>query len=396
MKIIFVHDHVLKKYKNDYYTSGGIGDENIHQKYCDNSNDELYLYTRYVKSDKIYSLIKFSDKKVHCIPSLNYHSPIDYFLKYKKIKKEINIDEYDAFILRVPSLLSLVIYKKLKNKKKYYVEVVGCPWDALRYRSILGKILAPFLYFKTKEIIKNSSYTQYVTNEFLQKRYPSHNSIGCSDVVIKTDETVLKKRLISIKEKDYSKKVVVSTIGNVDISYKGQQYVIRAISMLKKKGYNIEYQLIGGGTGKNLKKLSMKLGISNNLKFIGQIEHSEVIKKLKNEIDIYIQPSNVEGLCRSLIEAMGCALPCIASNVGGNPELIDDKYLFPKKNVKQIYKLLLLFIESIDEQEKAIVSNFDKAKQFDCELLTNKRNNFYFSFLNNIKNEGEKDICQKK
>ena len=114
----------------------------------------------------------------------------------------------------------------------------------------------------------------------------------------------------------------------MDVKWKGQKYVIKAIADLKNKGITgIEYQLIGSGTGKKLIRYAKKLGVENEVKVIGALPHSEVWKWY-DSIDVYVQPSFSEGLCRSIVEAMSRACPIICSDVGGNYELIEKDFLF--------------------------------------------------------------------
>lgn len=386
MNILFVHDHVLKQNKeNQFFTSGGIGGNNIFKKYCSSNNDNLYLYTRVTPSNECNNLINLSTQnKVVCKPSKYYHTPLDYFIKYKKIYNEIDLNNIDKIVLRVPSMLSIVIYHKNKKyKKPYYVEVVGCPWDSLRYHGILGKLLAPFMRLKTKKIIAKAKNVQYVTSSFLQKRYPTTGkSIGCSDVILENNKNnILDFRQKKITKKSNDDKFILCTIGNVDVKYKGQEYVIKAISKLIKEGYNIEYHLIGSGTGNYLKKMTQKYDIEKHIVFCGQMSHENVLKYLTNDVDIYIQPSNVEGLCRSLIEAMNCALPCLASNVGGNPELLKAQYLFKRKDVKQIYNLIKNLISSKKELEKAAKTNYQNSQNYEQNILNERRNKFYNNFI---------------
>jgi len=73
---------------------------------------------------------------------------------------------------------------------------------------------------------------------------------------------------------------------------------------------------------------------------------SEVARRLR-ELDIFVLPSYSEALSNSLMEAMACGCACIASRVGGNPELIEDGVngvLFEKGNARDLAeKLRLLF-----------------------------------------------------
>ena len=214
--------------------------------------------------------------------------------------------------------------------------MVGCTFDAYWNMGIIGKVIAPISYLVTRHYNKHSLATIYVTNKYLQDRYPTKGlTYSMSDVIIcEHSNEILNKRINKINSRIENGKIRIGTIGSLDVKYKGQQYIIRAISYLRKKGYNIEYQLVGSGDSKMLNKIAERFNIEESIKYLGPKPHSEIFKWL-DEIDIYIQPSNVEGLCRALIEAMSRACPCIASSVGGNKELLDPKDLFKKKKYKQ-------------------------------------------------------------
>jgi glycosyltransferase involved in cell wall biosynthesis len=169
--------------------------------------------------------------------------------------------------------------------------------------------------------------------------------------------------------------LILGTIGSLDMRYKGQHHVIRAIHDLYIKGFNnIEYHLVGGGEGKYLKKLVNKLGLNHVVKFIGALPHNEVYSWL-DSIDLYIQPSLTEGLPRALIEAMSRGCPCIASSAGGNPELIDKDYIFRKGNIRKITEHIVksTIIENMIEQSYL---NFKKSKQYESEHLDRQRENY--------------------
>ena len=86
--------------------------------------------------------------------------------------------------MRLPSLVSLKVYRLArKNSKKYLTEVMGCAWDAYWNHSIVGKLLAPGMFLGMRRMVKKADYCVYVTKSFLQKRYPCNNeSVGISNV----------------------------------------------------------------------------------------------------------------------------------------------------------------------------------------------------------------------
>ena len=385
MNVLFAHDHVLRKFNDVYYTSGGLNQE-VLNRYI-NLNDKIYVYTRKTDvKEKLEDNLKVNNENIICEPSDIYNSPLDYYLRYKDIKNEAieRLKNIDFCIIRLPSFIGGIIYKEAKKKNiPYVVEVVGCAWDSLwYYGNIKAKLFAPIMYHKTKKEIKGAKNVIYVTEKFLQKRYPTKGKqLGCSDVSL---PNVNNKEILEIRQKkineNNSNKIILGTIGNIDVSCKGHKLALKAVAKLKKQGYNVEYQLIGGGKGKRLKKIAQKLDIIDDVKFIGIKPHEEIFDWLNN-LDIYVQSSFQEGLCRAVVEAMSRACPCIVSNVGGNSELINEKYIFEKGNVKSLYNKLLLLINSKNNLEESSRQNYTRSLDFGKEKLDTKRKEFYNAII---------------
>lgn len=295
------------------------------------------------------------------------------------------IDKYvknaDLCIVHIPKDHGYQIIKCCKKYNKPYLSVVcGCPWDAFWNHGWRGKIMAPYEYFKLKYYLKHSNYTIYVTNEFLQHRYPTDGkSIGCSNVNICTgDIEVLEKKKIHITNRPIENPLKICTAAAIDVSYKGQEYVIRAIARLKEKGLNFEYHLIGRGSEERLKKIAIKEGVENIVFFHGAIPHDCVLNFL-DSMDIYIQPSKQEGLPRALIEGMSRGLLCLGSRTAGIPELLENDFVFSKGNVNEIVNILSKI--TTDKLLEQADRNFEKAKEFDKEVLNKRRKMFIDSFL---------------
>lgn len=395
MKLLFIQGGSRWKFddKGNAYTDANFN-ENIwdrYRAYC----DELTVILK--KEETIYKeevarcrYNRFDTKKSKLIALPDIYRPVYQFLniKYRRIINE-NIEkavkEADAIIIRsIGTYYTNTALKYVRQyKKPYLVEETGFSFEALWYHSLPGKFAAIPNEITTKALMKDVPWAIYVTNEALQKRYPCKgNSLGCSDVEIIIDEYALEKRL----KKDSNERIILGTAAFLDVGWKGQIYVIRALAKLKKKGLsNFEYQLIGAGTGKMLQAEAQKLGIADQVRIIGALPHEKVFDWLDN-IDVYVQTSFMEGLCRSIIEAMSRGCPVLCTDVGGNYELVEKKCLMDKGNVMSIAQKIEMMIDEEFRREQS-KRNFEASKQYEMSYLNDKRNSFYKEFLSTVNAE---------
>ncbi|MDP9739955.1 UNVERIFIED_ORG: glycosyltransferase involved in cell wall biosynthesis [Bacillus sp. B2I3] len=380
-QILFAHDGPVYKTDTDKYY-GVDYNTNLKNRYL-YLGDRLTFLTRVRRMEEGMRLtpIEGSDFNVVAVPDFKV---IKKYYSYKRQAIDIiksAVKKSDILIIRLPSSIGLIALKyAIAYKKKYIIELVACPWDGYFYHSMLGKIIAPYMYFKTKAAVRYAPYVMYVSNQFLQNRYPTNGyQFSCSDVTLPMiNENLLLDRLDKIRTKKREDTIIIGTVGALNMKYKGQQYVIKAIKSLVKEGYQVEYHLVGGGDFSYLKELAKKRGVENHVKFVGAIPHNEVFNFMK-EIDIYIQPSNVESHGRVIIEAFSTACPVIGSSTGGIPELIEDDFIFKRKSVGDLVKKIKKMINS----DFALVSknNFDKAFAFEQSNLNGQRKDYYDEFL---------------
>lgn len=386
MKVLFAHDHKFRKYNNLYYSTGGLSSQML--KRYTKVFDKLTVISRQVEIKNFEdNLTMASIENVEFIKVPDFKGIRTYIKKYdakKIIRKEV--DNSDAVIVRLPSSIgNITVAEAKKAQKPYVIEVVACPWDGYWNYGLIGKIIAPIEYYKMKKIIKNATDCIYVTNEFLQKRYPTKgNSVSCSNVELtEFNSKILTKRLDKIK--NIEDKIIIGTTAAIDVKYKGQQYIIEALGELKKKGIeNYEYHLIGAGDKSYLESIAKKNNVIEQVKFLGSKSHQEVFDWLET-IDIYAQPSRQEGLPRALIEAMSRGVPAFGARTAGIPELLEEEYIFSNtnKNRKEIQNILLLFNEErLTEQAKR---NYEESKKYDKNIIENRRTKFLNKFKNNFK-----------
>ncbi len=102
-----------------------------------------------------------------------------------------------------------------------------------------------------------------------------------------------------------------------------------------------------------LLRLVQKLGLTHNVHFLGGLDNVWPVLKA---CDIFCLLSRSEGMSNALLEAMACGLPCVATAVGGNPEVIEDGrdgYLVPNEDPQTAANRILDLLRN-PEQAKGI------------------------------------------
>ncbi len=117
---------------------------------------------------------------------------------------------------------------------------------------------------------------------------------------------------------------VITTIGNIR-RVKGQDLMLHAmpgvLAHFPEAHFTIAGEVLEPEFFAELQKLVTDLGLARNVSFLGKITD---LRKHLERADIFVLPSRSEGFSNALVEAMAAGLPCIATDVGGNAEAIQD------------------------------------------------------------------------
>ncbi|MEW6379162.1 MAG: glycosyltransferase family 4 protein [bacterium] len=109
---------------------------------------------------------------------------------------------------------------------------------------------------------------------------------------------------------------------------KGLPYLIQAVDrLLKEEKRQISLTIIGRGKEEPLlRQEAEKRGLAAAVKFAGYVKHGPELLSRFREHDVFVLPSLTgEGLPQTILEAMACKLPVIATSVAGIPCFIRDK-----------------------------------------------------------------------
>jgi glycosyltransferase involved in cell wall biosynthesis len=201
------------------------------------------------------------------------------------------------------------------SKAPYVTKTLGLiPYALLR--SVSCKMLAQSL----------NVFDAYITNsDFLRRVAINNLGLKAKNVYTAYNPVNLETfNLSSGAEKKSDCIVNILYAGRFDLG-KGIEYLIEAIPSIVKNHDNCSFVFVGDGPIRpHTEKLAKKLGVSKHIIFEGFVPYSS-ISKYYQQCDIVVVPSVWhEPFGRSVIEAMACGKPVVATKVGGIPELVKE------------------------------------------------------------------------
>jgi len=108
------------------------------------------------------------------------------------------------------------------------------------------------------------------------------------------------------------------------VAAKGHRILLEAIAELAAQQIEVTCTLIGDGPErKSLESLCTRLGIANQVHFLGAMAHQPTLAEVA-KADVFVLASFAEGLPVALMEAMALGVPCVSTTIAAIPELIQN------------------------------------------------------------------------
>lgn len=281
--------------------------------------------------------------------------------KIKSIIKKINPDLIHSHYASSYGLLGA-----LSGFKPFIVSVWGNDVFDFPKKSTIHKQILKYVLRKADRIYSTSKIMANETNRYTNKKIRI--------IPFGVDTNIFKP--FPVKKIFDENTLVIGTVKSLSIKY-GIEYLLEAFQLIKKNFpvKKIKLLLVGDGTLKvSLKRKANELNINDDVLFYGSVPHSKV-PKIYNMIDIAVFPSIWESFGVSNLEAAACEVPQVASNIGGFPEIIDDRitgFLVEPKNPVAIAEKVVALInnESLRETtgkaaRKKVIAEFDWNKNVD-------------------------------
>jgi glycosyltransferase involved in cell wall biosynthesis len=367
MKALYVHENRYWQEDDVFYAAGQFG-QDYWQTYLGHF-DRLTAIGRAANTAFAPHKMTVSSNERISFKLLPNLSGLLAFVKNRAaVTKEIVslVSKHDAVIIRSVTEFGWLAFKAAKRQGKFIViEMSGCPWDAMRhYPRWYAKCFAPIRLWRGKVQARQADAVLYVTEHFLQKRYPTKVLQGfASNVRIENTGTI----------KTLSESFKIGLIGHLDNGLKGIEVAIEALSRLD----TATLHLLGQGDATPYKALAKKLGVAGRVFFDGLLPSGEAVSTWLDSIDLYIQPSFHEGLPRALIEAMSRACPAFGSDVGGISELLPSPQLHKAGDARTLAKQLQKVIDDPEHFKQLSLYSLEKVKDYTADQLIPKRRAFW-------------------
>lgn len=299
---------------------------------------------------------------------------------YKELVELINRENIDYIHCNTPTggILGRLAGKKCKVKKVIYQAhgfhfYKGAPkknwllyypiekWLA-RYTDALITInQEDFGLAKAKMKLRNGGKVYYVPGV----------GIDITQYHTGVDLRLEKRNELKLKDDD----IALISMGDL-IKRKNYDTAIRAIAETKNK--KVHYYICGKGSEEDaLKNLANSLGISEQIHFLG---FRSDIKELLTAADVFLFTTKQEGLPRSMMEAMASGLPCIASRIRGNTDLLENSeggFLCDTNDVSAYAEKINILAHDVELRNKMGKNNLLAIKKFSVETVKDKMKNIY-------------------
>jgi glycosyltransferase involved in cell wall biosynthesis len=243
--------------------------------------------------------------------------------------------KYD--IIHAHNLPSIIPMKFAKGKKILTLHGIYSEQIELIHGKILGKISKWFEEKSLKWADRITVVSKKTKEYYLERGFEVEYIPNAIDLKIIPEKGI----------KEYDKQIVY--VGRLS-KEKGVDILIKAFNEINMEECHL--LIIGDGPEKNF---LIKLAKGNpRIHFLGYKPREEVIKYIKGS-NILVLPSRQEGLSTTILEAMACKTPVIATNVGGNPEIIEHMktgILVTSENIKEIKEAMKLLLENKELAKK--------------------------------------------
>ena len=202
-----------------------------------------------------------------------------------------------------------------------------------------------------------------------------YNGVDTQRFRPRPDERIALRKRFGLPEKRF----IVGTVGRT-VTIKDHPTLLRAVESIVLKGVDAHGLLVGSGPEfeRNQQIAKDSATLAGRVTFVGSCND---VPELLNAMDVFALTSVSEGMSNTLLEALATGLPVVATNVGGNPEVIIDGesgWLFPPRDREALASRLMLLALDENLRERAGAAGRRRImERFSVGRMLNDYSNLY-------------------
>lgn len=382
MNLVISNEHVFLGTDDGVVRTNGAFSYSYWERYLEDF-DHVYVIARIrYTNDGLEQGLPSSGSRVHFIAIPPYHGISGVVAaSLSTVRRSLAAVPPDSLLLlRSPGTIgTLLALACMCSRRSFAVEVVSDPWDVFM-RGVTGRRSAPIVRPLAAGALwlacRQAAGVAYVTEETLQRRYPP----GRSTTVGSYSHVELPEEAFARRSPDVTPRVPhqLAFVGSLAARYKGLDILLRAMAEARSRGVEFALDVVGGGQHQGeFTEMARNLGIGAKCRFLGQMPSGEEVRRVLRAADVFVLPSLTEGLPSALVEAMALSMPCVASRVGGIPELLEAEFMFEPGDWRALAHLLVGLAADPQRRAAAGLRNYEQAQRFQNARLRDARTTFF-------------------
>ncbi len=282
--------------------------------------------------------------------------------------------DVDVMLLRGPGVIATAGHLAAQLRRvPYGVEVSSDPFTSLAAAGPGLARLATIAAAVMRVQLRGAIATRYVTDGAIQRRYPpppGRFTTAASDLEL--PDALFTDPPIAITDRDVLELIWVGALAR---PYKGVDVLLAALARTARPH---RLTLVGDGVLRGaLTADAAARGLADRVRFAGMVGVGAPVFARLRTADLFVLPSRTEGLPRALIEAMAVGLPCLATRVGGVPELLPDDAMVAADDIDGLARAIDAVAASPPRRRAMAAANQARARAFRMSVRRQRMDEFY-------------------
>ncbi|PWW05046.1 phosphatidylinositol alpha-1,6-mannosyltransferase [Paenibacillus cellulosilyticus] len=293
---------------------------------------------------------------------------------FRHVRRLLRSEEPDVTVYGYVLIGFIGLLLKIFSGRRYVISTHGM--DMLMFRKYIGlNQIVKLILRKADGVLTNSEYTRKRVEDYGVD--PSR--IGLVNPGVEAIFDRQEKNAELLKQHDLEGKHVILTVGRL-VRRKGHDRVIESMPAILQQIPNAIYVIVGDGPERGrLEQLAKTTGVSEAVRFVGNVSGSERLNDYYNLADQFImacrelEEGDVEGFGIVYLEAASAGVPVIAGKSGGASEAVLDGttglIVTPESHAEITAAVVRLASDTV-LRESLVLEGYKRAKtQFQHENL---------------------------